>query len=536
MHPTLELRFSCSNLNKLDWITLVDPQIIAFENKGLLNVTNASHTLTLHQAYNDFFGNVKENWLEIGRTEVFKDEFSQASLSKFMTSIFLNFIFEKTQILRFYVIDVKSKSEKIEENDLLGFCQLNLSSIGMTISEKLQHPNHKQTGWITITANEVFEKKLMNLKLVGMGFLTLFAVRLQFSGRDLDRKDLLPFGKSDSFYIVNYVNDKSELIPILKSEVVKKNLNPNWLPKETIFNDLCRGNESAPLLIEIFHFIEGKEPSFIGRASTTLGFILHNKNSEIELINPDRKKSKISGYLKIKEAILELIPSIIDYFKDGFELDFTVSIDFSILNGNPQDPKSLHYLNPNGGLNDYQKVINSVGTIIDKYNTHKHFSVMGFGATLNSNYVSHYFALNGKENLPQVYGIEGILGLYSRSLPHLKFSGPTILTPTIEKFSNQIQSNFNGKQQSKKYHVLLIITTGEISDVDRTLDAILRASDSQLSIVIVGVGWADFEIMRQLDTNQKPHDYLNKSNEIKRDFVRFLPFRELSDPVVFASQ
>jgi hypothetical protein len=50
-------------------------------------------------------------------------------------------------------------------------------------------------------------------------------------------------------------------------------------------------------------------------------------------------------------------------------------------------------------------------------------------------------------------------------------------------------------QQQQKYLVLLIITDGEINDLNQTIDAIIRASHQPLSIIIVGVGSADFSSM-----------------------------------------
>jgi hypothetical protein len=51
------------------------------------------------------------------------------------------------------------------------------------------------------------------------------------------------------------------------------------------------------------------------------------------------------------------------------------------------------------------------------------------------------------------------------------------------------QTSQNGSQQ---YNVLLIITDGTIHDMARTKDLICDASHMAASIIIVGVGEADF--------------------------------------------
>jgi len=50
------------------------------------------------------------------------------------------------------------------------------------------------------------------------------------------------------------------------------------------------------------------------------------------------------------------------------------------------------------------------------------------------------------------------------------------------------------------YHILLIITDGCIHDMDETKNLIVEASNLPLSIVIIGVGNADFKDMRELDS------------------------------------
>jgi hypothetical protein len=45
----------------------------------------------------------------------------------------------------------------------------------------------------------------------------------------------------------------------------------------------------------------------------------------------------------------------------------------------------------------------------------------------------------------------------------------------------------------------LIITDGIISDMEKTIEQVVIGSELPLSIIIVGVGEADFEGMEQLD-------------------------------------
>jgi hypothetical protein len=49
------------------------------------------------------------------------------------------------------------------------------------------------------------------------------------------------------------------------------------------------------------------------------------------------------------------------------------------------------------------------------------------------------------------------------------------------------------------YHILLILTDGDIHDMPQTKDLIVECSLYPLSIIIVGVGNADFSRMVELD-------------------------------------
>ena len=53
------------------------------------------------------------------------------------------------------------------------------------------------------------------------------------------------------------------------------------------------------------------------------------------------------------------------------------------------------------------------------------------------------------------------------------------------------------------YFILLVLTDGEITDMDETIKAIVEASYLPLSIIIVGVGSANFSNMEYLDADKQ---------------------------------
>ena len=53
------------------------------------------------------------------------------------------------------------------------------------------------------------------------------------------------------------------------------------------------------------------------------------------------------------------------------------------------------------------------------------------------------------------------------------------------------------------YHVMLILTDGEIHDMKETTDLIVELSQYPVSIIIVGVGNEEFEKMQFLDSDNQ---------------------------------
>ena len=91
------------------------------------------------------------------------------------------------------------------------------------------------------------------------------------------------------------------------------------------------------------------------------------------------------------------ISSFIEYIKYGMQLNLIIGIDFTEeYNLEYTNENSLH--NQSSTYNNYEKIIDDIGSHIALYSYDKQFQVYGFGAKLNgSNDVNHYFPLNNNE-------------------------------------------------------------------------------------------------------------------------------------------
>lgn len=141
-------------------------------------------------------------------------------------------------------------------------------------------------------------------------------------------------------------------------------------------------------------------------------------------------------------------PTFVDYISGGCQLNLCVAVDFTGSNGDPRKPGTLHYIHPDGSLNDYEKAIQAIGRILAKYDYDQKFPVLGFGAKYGG-IVRHCFQAGATA---EVDGVDGIIQAY-RSVfrTGLIMSGPTVFTEVMQTaaahaVSSQEEAKRNGKQ------------------------------------------------------------------------------------------
>ncbi|CAL4147494.1 unnamed protein product, partial [Meganyctiphanes norvegica] len=111
-----------------------------------------------------------------------------------------------------------------------------------------------------------------------------------------------------------------------------------------------------------------------------------------------------------------------------------------------------------------------------------------------------------------------VLDAYYASLSRVQLYGPTNFAPIINHVARFAASN----RQGDKYFILLILTDGIITDMQMTKEAIVNASQLPLSIIIVGVGNAEFDAMEELDGDKVRLS--SNGRYAARDIVQFVPY------------
>ncbi|KAG1338572.1 Protein BONZAI 3 [Cocos nucifera] len=437
---------------------------------------------------------------ELGRTEVIMNTLNPAWITKFT----INYHFEMVQPLVFRVYDIDTKYHntsvkmlKLNEQDYLGEASCALSEIvtkhdrSLTLKLKYRNsPPDVHLGTITVHAEETVASRT--------------AVEMILRCSHLENKDV--FSKSDPFLRISRVVESGISIPVCKTE-------------------------ENPLIIECFDFNANGKHEHLGE--------LQGSMAELEKLGREKigahfyvpssvrqgHKKMLKGQLFVDKFCEKVQYTFLDYISNGFELNFMVAIDFTASNGNPRSPDSLHYIDPSGRLNSYQQAIVGVGEVLQFYDTDKRFPAWGFGGRMSDGSVSHCFNLNGSLDECEVVGVEGIMSSYAMALHNVILAGPTLFGPVINKAAAIASESLS--YSHNKYFVLLIITDGVITDAVETKDAIVKASDLPLSILIVGVGGADFKQMEILDADNGKRLESSTGRIATRDIVQFVPMREM---------
>ena len=456
------------------------------------------------------YGLTQDQWTQIGITETIKDNLNP----DFKKTIQVDFIFETKQPLKFEVWDVY----KTSQDDLIGVVETTVGGImgarKQTLTLDLHNKESKSAGQLIIKGDKVGTSKNH--------------VFWQWSGVKLLNTDFL--GKSDPFLRFFKGKYGGDWLQVHETEFIKDNLNPTWRVFAISDDKLCGGKYDQPFKIECWDNSKSGKHNFIGQVEVTLDQLIKGQK-DFTLYNP---KITNPGALKLLSFSIQEKSTFVDYLKGGEQLNLVVGIDFTASNGIPTEPSSLHAFR-SGEPNEYQTAIDNVGQIVLNYDFDQKVPVYGFGGrpqfpNMDHSTTSHCFPCTGDPNNAEVMGLQGIMDIYSHVISKVELNGPTYFNPLITEVSKTCAAN---KQNGIDiYTILLIITDGEIHDMDKTIKAIIEASELPLSIIIIGVGNADFSKMEILDGDS---GLQNKKGQAARDFVQFVPFRTYRhDPTLLA--
>jgi E3 ubiquitin-protein ligase RGLG len=165
--------------------------------------------------------------------------------------------------------------------------------------------------------------------------------------------------------------------------------------------------------------------------------------------------------------------------------------------------RSLHHVET-GYTNPYQEVIFLIGRTLSRFDDDGWIPAYAFGDLASANETVTPFYSDGRD----CKGFQEVLQRYTELVPLLQLSGPTSFAPLIYAAVQTVK-------ETRKYHILLVVTDGEVSDPKKDAEAIIYASGFPLSIVVIGVGDGPWENMERFD---------DELPERKFDNFQFVPF------------
>ncbi|XP_046385692.1 copine-8-like [Ischnura elegans] len=350
---------------------------------------------------------------------------------------------------------------------------------------------------------------------------------LQFHGRHLDASHVnkafccLTSSAIPQFFLEVWVKRFQEVEETLVTRFDPlEGSYPQWEPMKVGAGALHGGKPDTP--IRFVCYIAGKRKP-VGEFFSSVAAIEEGMSEAKEYVMPipkGRNTVQTAGEIVVVSFRREQVFTFLDYITSGTQIQCSIAIDFTASNGFPDSKKSLHYC---GGdkQNLYEQALTAVCEVVQDYNSGNEYPVLGFGARLPPDgRVSHEFFVNFELN-PYCKGISGVLDAYHECVRKVEFWGPTNFSPVINHVASFAKMYCDGSQ----YFILLIVTDGIITDMHKTKEALVAASVLPLSVIIVGVGNADFGDMVELDGDVVPLVGF-EGQKAARDIVQFVPFSE----------
>jgi len=497
----LELNLSLRNIPKMDLLSPSDPFIVVLMKDEARN-----------------------RWNQVGKTDIVWDNPNP----DFSDDIRINYMFEEIQNIRLDIYDADEQQTKdLSKHDYIGYVEFIVGDLVTSNGQKLAIPiKDRKNGRPLKRVKGLQPLAIVRSQEVDQNF---DEIEFEFHAKGLPKMDF--FGKIDPFFQMYRQTNDGQWASVYKSEHFKKTYKPRWKRFKIESRRLCHGNVDRPIKIVCWDWNRDAMPDYACEIQTTLAELLDQSSMDWQKWDEKKKKykSKNCGQLLIRcSNVIEKF-SFTSYLSGGLEIQLMVAIDFTGSNGDPRDAKSLHYMGPPANESQYMKVIKSVGRVLEPYDADGAIAAYGFGANLNpyGKQVSHCFNVTLDPNEEEVDGIDGLVTAYKNCLSRVQLYGPTYFSEIIGNAAAKSMGVCD--QNDQTYNILLIITDGVINDMKRTCDAIVDATALPLSIIIVGVGDANFDNMDTLDADDEPLRHSRTGKLMQRDIVQFVPYNEFKN-------
>jgi hypothetical protein len=479
---------------------------------------------------------------ELGRTEVMR----AARSPQFTTTFRLEYKFqeEQTYIIRVYDEDLRYATD-LAEHDFIGGVFFTLGELTGTPGCVLARPLQKGKAFIVLSGKEIVEtSEVLQFRFSGQELGEVVKrhskIKELIGGKEVlmalqqvDKKlDLINLAKQldkfNPFFRLERFNKEDQSWTVVwKSEVIKDDMNPIWDVARLPLQLLCDDDPDNLFKISVWTYNKHQPDEYVGFVETKIAMLVTKAQRGIPVFPVMKERRKLfggtklkkAGALKILKSVVEVVPSMLEFFTGGCKMNLMFAIDCTEANKDWRaDEQSLHYHGATW-LNDYQAAIKKLGTLFDSY-TGNEYLMWGYGAKLRGAYTPH-FLISGE--LPDT---DSLLEEYNNFFSDE--NGYAELHPTAELGPVVQAAMYNAIQASMRtqcYSTLVILSTGEISDMQQTVDGICAAAeDAPLSIVIIGVGGGNLDKLKLLGGSEGSRLRNGNGVPLARDIIHFVDF------------
>lgn len=470
---------------------------------------------------------------EIGRTEVVRENKNPRFASTFRLEY--KFQEEQTYVLRVYDEDLRYATD-LKEHDFIGGFVFTLGELMGSGGCAIARPLSRGKAFVILQGQEIVEtREVLEFRFSGQDLGLLERKHKVVGSKEaLEAMQKLNVAKSvldkfNPFFRIEKLNTEDQSWTVVwKSEVIKDSQNPTWNAARLPLQLLCDDEPTNILKISVWIWNRFAPDELVGFVETSVSDLVMKGKRGIPVFDVFLEKKKIFGGTKLKKAgslkvlkssILQ-IPSMLQYFAGGCEMDLMVAIDCSAANGDWRESHGLHFRST-AWMNDYQAAIKKIGLIYEAYEGKREFTMWGYGATISALYQPHFLMAE------KLKGADEMLRCYDETFSEDNYlMHPADHADLKSVVQTAMYRAIRSNQERQCYSTLVILSTGEIADPQETVDAICAAAeDAPLSIVIIGVGAAgNFDRMQRLSGGE--FGKLRHSNgvPIARDIVNFVKF------------
>lgn len=345
--------------------------------------------------------------------------------------------------------------------------------------------------------------------------------------------------KFDPYFKIEKLNpnDKS-WTTIWKSEVIKDNTSPTWSQARLPLQLLCNEDPSNPskydhdpqeknaIKISIWVWNKFTSDELVGFVETSVDNLVKQSTRGIPVFDVLLERKRLLGGVKLKKAgslkvlkgkVLN-VPSVLQYIAGGCTLNLMIAIDCTLLNGDWRDDQSLHF-HSEAFLNDYQAAIHRLGVIFDAYECRHKYQMWGYGASIEGVDQPFFSITDDVENADDL--IKAYDKNFAPDNSTLELGNVAELKHVVQAGMFRAQRLNSGSKQC--YSTLVILSTGAITDLQESIDAVCAAAeDAPLSIVVIGIGDGDFSGVQRLVADETGKLSHSNGVPIARDIVQFV--------------